>query len=193
MIHSVSDSVWFIVICLGTPWTHACKLFHIMTHNRLQNKIFSWVIKKYLVLCILVIFASWLPSSIEPLVTLPVDLMHKGQQRSQPEHTVERKLDLAMSWVSTTLMRTHHNANKGQETTQWFGIWNETCYHMPRQYVIEITSALFNTLSPRRNGPHLPDEISKCIFSNQNIRISTEISLKFVPKVPKDSIPSRVR
>ena len=45
-----------------------------------------------------------------------------------------------------------------------------------------------NTLRPRQNGRHLADDILKCIFLNENIRIPIEISLKFVPKGPIDNI-----
>ena len=40
----------------------------------------------------------------------------------------------------------------------------------------------FNTLRPRQNGRLFADDTFKCIFLNENIRISTKNSLKFVPK-----------
>ena len=40
----------------------------------------------------------------------------------------------------------------------------------------------FNTLRPRQDGRHFPDNIFKCIFLNENVSISIMISLKFVPK-----------
>ena len=49
-----------------------------------------------------------------------------------------------------------------------------------------------NTLRPRQNGRHFDDAIFKCILLNGNVRISIEISLKFVPKVPIDNIPALV-
>ena len=51
----------------------------------------------------------------------------------------------------------------------------------------------FNTLRPRQNGRHFPDDIFKCIFLNENVWISIKISLKFVPKVPIDNIPALVQ
>ena len=50
-----------------------------------------------------------------------------------------------------------------------------------------------NTLRPRQNGPHFPDDIIKCIFLNENARISLKISLKFVPKVRINNIPALVQ
>ena len=50
----------------------------------------------------------------------------------------------------------------------------------------------FNTLRPGQNGRHFADDILKCIFLNENVRISIEISLKFVPKGPIDNIPALV-
>ena len=48
----------------------------------------------------------------------------------------------------------------------------------------------FNTLRPRQNGRHFPDDIFKCIFVNENVILSIEISLKFVPKGPINNIPA---
>ena len=52
---------------------------------------------------------------------------------------------------------------------------------------------LFNTMGPRQDGRHFPDDIFKCIFLNENIRISIKISLKFVPKGPINNIPALVQ
>ena len=41
---------------------------------------------------------------------------------------------------------------------------------------------IFNTLRPRQNGRHFADDTFKRIFVNENVRISINISLKFVPK-----------
>ena len=56
--------------------------------------------------------------------------------------------------------------------------------HYVRCNVTSSVVELLNTLRPRRNGRHFADDIFKCIFLNENIRISIEISLKFVPKGP---------
>ena len=37
----------------------------------------------------------------------------------------------------------------------------------------------FNSLRPRQNGPHFPDDIFKWIFLNENVWILIKISLKF--------------
>ena len=50
-----------------------------------------------------------------------------------------------------------------------------------------------NTLGPRQNGPHFPDDIFKCIFLNENAWISIKISLKFVPKGPINKNPALVQ
>ena len=52
---------------------------------------------------------------------------------------------------------------------------------------------LINTLRPRRNEPHLADDIFKRIFFNENVWISIKISLKFVPKGPINNIPALVQ
>ena len=71
----------------------------------------------------------------------------------------------------------------------------EVCRHDDEQKSVSQSSSKrwFNTLWPRRNGRHVPDEIFKCIFLNENIRISMKISLKFIPKGPIDNIPALVQ
>ena len=50
-----------------------------------------------------------------------------------------------------------------------------------------------NTLRPRQNGRHFPDNIFKCIFLNENVSISIKIPLKFLPKGPINNIPALVQ
>ena len=50
-----------------------------------------------------------------------------------------------------------------------------------------------NTLRPRQNGRHLPDDIFKNIFLNETVRISIKMSLKFVLKGPFNNIPALVQ
>ena len=45
--------------------------------------------------------------------------------------------------------------------------------------------SLVNTLKSRHIGSLFPDDISKCIFLNENVWISIKMSLKFGPKGPK--------
>ena len=50
-----------------------------------------------------------------------------------------------------------------------------------------------NTLRPRQNGRHFPDDIFKCIFLTEHVSISINIWLKFVPKCPINNIPALVQ
>ena len=58
-------------------------------------------------------------------------------------------------------------------------------------FVDWITS--FNTLRPRQNGRHFTDDTFKRIFLNENVCISLEISLKFVPMGPINNMPALVQ
>ena len=49
-----------------------------------------------------------------------------------------------------------------------------------------------NTLRPRQNGRHFADDPFKRIFLNENVWISHNVSLKFVPKGPIDNNPALV-
>ena len=57
----------------------------------------------------------------------------------------------------------------------------------------QILQTLINTFRPRQNGCHFGDDDFKCIFVNENVRILTWISLKFVPKSPVNNIPALVQ
>ena len=57
----------------------------------------------------------------------------------------------------------------------------------------ELGQHSINTLRPRQNGRHFGDDVLKRIFLNENVRISMEISLKFVPKGPMNNIPALVQ
>ena len=50
-----------------------------------------------------------------------------------------------------------------------------------------------NTLRPRQNGRHIPDDIFKCIFFSENVWNSLKISLRFVPNGPINNIPALVQ
>ena len=61
---------------------------------------------------------------------------------------------------------------------------------------LNITGCLWlaiNTLRPRQNGRHFPDDILKWIFLNENIWISIKMSLKFVSRGSINNIPALVR
>ena len=51
----------------------------------------------------------------------------------------------------------------------------------------------FNTLRPRQNDRHFPDDIFKWIFLNENTWISINISLKLVPTGPINNISTLVQ
>ena len=50
-----------------------------------------------------------------------------------------------------------------------------------------------NTSRPKQNGRRFAHDVFKCIFLNEKVWISLNISLKFVPKVPNDTIPALVQ
>ena len=50
-----------------------------------------------------------------------------------------------------------------------------------------------NTLRPRQNGCHFADDTFKHIFLNEDVWISIEIPLKFVPKGPINNISALVK
>ena len=64
--------------------------------------------------------------------------------------------------------------------------------------ICDIVAILFqppcvNTLRPRQNGRHFPDDNFNSIFLNEKVWTLIKISLKFVPKGPIDNIPALVQ
>ena len=55
---------------------------------------------------------------------------------------------------------------------------------------IEPVLEVVITLRPRQNGRHFPDDVFKCIFLNENVNMSINTSLKFVPKGTINNIPT---
>ena len=70
----------------------------------------------------------------------------------------------------------------------WFGY--SSVWHM---YIVVPYAWLINTLRPRQNGRHLADHMFKCIFLNENVWISINISLKVVSMGLIDNIPALVQ
>ena len=56
-----------------------------------------------------------------------------------------------------------------------------------------LYGGVVNTLRPRENGRHFADDTFKRIFMNENVRISINFSLKFVPKCLINNIPALVQ
>ena len=61
---------------------------------------------------------------------------------------------------------------------------------LPAQVYSAESFWCINTWRPRQNCRHFPDDIFKCIFFNENVLISINISLKFVPKGKINNIPA---
>ena len=60
-------------------------------------------------------------------------------------------------------------------------------------HILWVQLICLNTLTPRQDGRHSVDDIFKCIFLNENVRIPIKFSLKFVLKVPIDNKPALVQ
>ena len=67
------------------------------------------------------------------------------------------------------------------------------CVDISRCFKIQLCNwqrhCVLNTLRPRQNGRHFPDDIFKCIFLNENIWIPIENSLKIFPKGTIHNMP----
>ena len=79
-----------------------------------------------------------------------------------------------MSLVQTeTIMKVNIVQEQKKNTTTWT---QDVCIS------VYFTNGVINTLRLRQNGSPFSDDTLKCIFLNENVIISIEISLKFDPK-----------
>ena len=74
-----------------------------------------------------------------------------------------------------------------------FSLKNLACKRLRLHMHMCDHTLTINTLRPRQNGRRFADDTFKRIFLNENVRISIEISLKFVPKGPINNIPALVQ
>ena len=72
-------------------------------------------------------------------------------------------------------------------------LWNWSQFSATKSHCWCVNIYSVNSLRPRQNGCHFPDNVYKWIFLNENVWISLKISLTFVPKVPINDIPALVQ
>ena len=85
-------------------------------------------------------------------------------------------------------MKYHHILHDLLDQLEWCPLVSDECLN--HEWSMELP---VNTWRPRQNGRHFPDGIFKWIFLNENVWISINISLKFVPRGPINNIPTLVQ
>ena len=91
--------------------------------------------------------------------------------------------------IKNIFVSVHSTAESVEQlNTTW--LWSSLCLQIPFE---QICVAFFNTLRPRQNGHNFADDTFNRIRMNENVRISIEFSLKFVPKGPINIIPAVVQ
>ena len=99
-------------------------------------------------------------------------------------HRTGSTLVQVMAWC---VMAPSHYLNHSKLATAFCThCWPPDPYGGIRQHWVNI-------LRPRQNGCQFPAHSFKCIFLNENMYISINISLKFVPKGPIDNMPALVQ
>ena len=85
----------------------------------------------------------------------------------------------------------YHTGRQGMVQARFYNLSPDPVWWI-RADVNKVQCKALNTLRPRQNGRHFPDDIFKCIFLNENAWIFIKISLKFVPKGPINNISALV-
>ena len=90
------------------------------------------------------------------------------------------------------LISVHHNfVSKYMRFQKW--MYKHQFIHQGLFNGISNHTCCFNTLRPRQNGRRFADDTFKRIFVNENVGISINISLKFVPEGLINNIPALVQ
>ena len=130
----------------------------------------------------------------EPILTYcQLDLWNNIRWSMKQTQTFPFKIMYLKMWlmINWTLMnKLHWNLNKN---TNIFFHENVFEYVVCELLVILFKPQYVNTLRPRQNGRRFADDTFKCIFLNENVRISIKISLKFISKGPINNIPALVQ
>ena len=82
------------------------------------------------------------------------------------------------------------SASSSDKTSYRIRYW-EIKWHA--EFRASVVLNALNTLSPRQDGRYFADDIFTCIFLNENVWISINISVKFVPKGQINNIPALVQ
>ena len=112
--------------------------------------------------------------------------MQKYFHHHSPSYPLQfhaRSLALSNAWLFT-------HSSTGLLAHWLIHLLNHSLYTI---YKVIYQLNCFNTLRPRQNGHHFPDNIFKYIFLNENVWISLMISLTFVPNIRANNIPALVQ
>ena len=157
---------------------------------------------------------KWIYASVCVLYNLPKGISHRVIWMLN-----SLWLNDVLCWYSSGLTLAHvivcsTTAPSHYLTQSWFTIkgvlWHSpestfkasaratTLNHGFQNYTFEISAISprhwsINTLRLRQNGHNFPDNIFRWIFLNENVWISINISLKFVPRGPINNIPTLVK
>ena len=99
---------------------------------------------------------------------------------------------LITSHFNGELFQTNNYFYSFDPISVWQNIHISLCLCVDYRPTNTLVHLSFNTLRPRQNGRHFPDDIFKLIFLNENLCILIETSLKFVPVGPINNIPALV-
>ena len=170
---------WFVeMLCLIGTWGWRDKGLTIFCQKR--NNVYI-ILTKCCLLVILVRFCLYFPCCFTTQEkNSKIKWTHKHR-----EHINNSTLQLCpITWCVIEYVSLQHEILWGRVDKVGSNPWLGTCCN--------ITFDV-NSLRPRPNRRHFADDILKRIFLNENVRISIEISLKFVPRGPINNIPSLVQ
>ena len=89
----------------------------------------------------------------------------------------------------------YHVLNRAPGSVEWQSNSSMPSREYPKFGLgrVIVSIVFLNTLRPRQNGRHFRDDSFKWIILDENVWISIEVSLKFVPKGLINNIPALVQ
>ena len=119
-----------------------------------------------------------------------------------PVHSLIYTLHVPLSWPQRTWnsqsksLPWHASLLKAKPVGRllsWYVFWYVSVHSAQNPFLLSNSRSLINSMRPRQNDRHFPDDTFKRIFVNENVRISIKISLKFVSKGPINNNPALVQ
>ena len=191
-IHQYNILVSKYIIRLSNPYLilYECiyiYLFNLSLASGMYKTLIKQQVKQKIGYGLLVIWGRN-PRNLEPMLVMAIkliritgDFSHRGIIVTQSPRQLLERTDFDAQCL-THWCRSKMTANPAAEDIS-------TCIaltHICRPYWV-------NTWRRRQNGHQFAEDIFKCTFLNENIWIWINISLKFVPKGPINTIPALVQ
>ena len=179
--------------CILQFYVEAGKWGHLSQYNQEFPQLFCfWIEWKHNDIVQLKMFLNWMKAqwrcstqNVSELNESTMTLFNSKCFWIEWKHNDVVQLKMLLNWMKAQWHCSTQNVSEFNESTM-------TLFNSVQPSDANMHNFI-NTLRPRQNGRHFPDDSFKWIFLNENVWTSIEASLKFVAKGPINNIPALVQ